>query len=59
MRKPLATKQTEARAREEIYNKLSPSQKIKLLDDKLGKGVGSKRQRARLEAELHNNQSKK
>jgi hypothetical protein len=41
---------TEATARAAAYEKLTVPQKIKKLDELLGKGIGAKRQRARLEA---------
>ena len=41
-------KQDEAKIRQETYNLLTNKQKIELLDKKLGKGSGAKRQRKRL-----------
>lgn len=41
-------KRAGAKARQEAYDKLTPKQKLDLLDDKLGNGVGAKRQRRRL-----------
>ena len=41
-------RQKEAVQRQEAYNKLSNVEKIALLDKKLGKDVGAKRQRNRL-----------
>ena len=43
-------RQEEAKARQEAYDKLSPAQKLKLLDKKFGPDCGAKRQRARLAA---------
>ena len=43
-------KREEAVERQEAYDKLTPQQKLALLDTKLGTGVGAKRQRERLTA---------
>ena len=42
----------EAKERQEAYNKLSPQQKIASLDNKLGKGIGATKQRAKLQKEI-------
>ena len=42
----------EALKRQDYYSKLTPKQKLEKLDDTLGKGVGAKRQRAKLAKEL-------
>ena len=42
----------EAKQRQEAYDKLTPKEKIARLDQKLGKGVGATKQRARLKAQL-------
>jgi hypothetical protein len=44
--------QEEAVSRQETYDKLTATQKIKKLDKKLGKGIGAKKQRAKLNKEL-------
>ena len=41
-------KRKEAKARQEKYDKLTPQQRLDKLDRKLGKGVGAKKERARL-----------
>ena len=41
-------RQTEAKARQEKYSALSNDQKLELLDTKFGKGLGAKKQRAKL-----------
>jgi hypothetical protein len=38
----------EAETRQEAYNKLTTTQKIAKLDKKLGKGIGAKKERAKL-----------
>ena len=43
------TRRIEAKERKQKYDKLTPSQKIELLDKKLGKGIGAKKQRAKLQ----------
>jgi len=48
-----AFRQREAQERQEAYNKLSPTQKLALLDARLGKGVGAERQRARLTEQIN------
>ena len=45
-----ANRQKEAKERQAIYNKLSPTERIARLDKTLGKGVGAKKQRAKLSA---------
>jgi hypothetical protein len=47
-------RQEEAAARQAAYNRLTIAQKIARLDEKLGTGVGAKKQRAKLEAALAN-----
>jgi hypothetical protein len=41
-------KQREADERATAYGRLTPGQKLTKLDDKLGKGVGAKKQRDKL-----------
>ena len=45
-------KREEAELRKNEYSVLSAKEKLDLLDGKLGKGVGAKKQRARLNREL-------
>lgn len=40
----------EAASRQEAYNKLSAKEKLEKLDEKLGVGVGAKKQRAKLQS---------
>lgn len=47
-------KQTEAAARDAEWRKLTPRQQLASLDQRLGKGVGAKRQRARLQEMIDN-----
>ena len=49
MGKLLEEKQAEASERQKLYSKLTPQQKIADLDKRLGKGIGAKRQRAKLQ----------
>ncbi len=44
----LEQRRKEAAERQEARNKLSPSEQIALLDQRLGKGLGAKKERARL-----------
>lgn len=50
--KDLSQRKSEAKERQEAYNVLTTSQKITLLDLKLGGGVGAKRQREKLANQL-------
>lgn len=43
-------KREEAKARQEAWSKLAPELQLRRLDEILGKGLGAKRQRARLQA---------
>jgi len=54
MAKIKAVKREEALDRQAIYSKLTPQQKLADLDDKLGKGLGAVKQRARLLAQIKN-----
>ena len=49
----------EAEERSDRRNKRTPEQQIALLDEKLGKGVGSKSERRRLEVMLNAAKEKK
>ncbi len=39
-------------ARNEVWAKLSPTDQLASLDSRLGKGVGAKKQRAKLQAKI-------
>ena len=52
MPKTKSDKRDEAETRQEEYDKLTIQQKIDKLDKKLGKGIGAKRQRTKLEKKL-------
>jgi hypothetical protein len=43
-------RQAEAKVRQAEWSKNTPAQKLKVLDQRLGKGEGAKRERARLAA---------
>jgi hypothetical protein len=45
-------KTTDAVGRSEAWNNLSPQEQLKVLDSRLGKGVGAKKQRVRLASRL-------
>ena len=49
-------KETEAIVRNEAWAKLTPEQQIADLDRRLGKGVGAKKQRARIQYKIDNPQ---
>ena len=49
-------KQTEAIVRNEAWAQLTPEQQIADLDRRLGKGVGAKKQRARIQYKINNPQ---
>ena len=51
-------KRQEAQVRQEAYDKLSPEQKLKLLDEKLGKDQGASKERAKLTKLLGQSQIK-
>ena len=44
------TRRDEAKVRQADWDKLTPAKKLKILDQRLGKGEGAKRERARLAA---------
>ena len=49
-------KETEAKVRNEAWAKLTPEQQIADLDRRLGKDVGAKKQRARIQYKIDNPQ---
>jgi hypothetical protein len=49
-------KQTEAIVRNEAWAKLTPEQQLASLDERLGKGIGAKKQRARIQYKIDNPQ---
>ena len=49
-------KQREAIVRNEAWAKLTPEQQLASLDERLGKGVGAKKQRARIQYKIDNPQ---
>ena len=49
-------KETEAIVRNEAWAKLTPEQQLASLDERLGKGVGAKKQRARIQYKIDNPQ---
>ncbi len=50
------TKQQEAIERNEYWAQLTPEQQLENLDSRLGKGVGAKKQRARIQYKIDNPQ---
>ena len=50
------TKQTEAIVRNEAWAKLTYEQQLADLDKRLGKGIGAKKQRARIQYKINNPQ---
>ena len=50
------TKQTEAAVRNEAWAKLTYEQQLEDLDRRLGKGIGAKKQRARIQYKIDNPQ---
>ena len=49
-------KETEAKERNEAWAKLTPEQQLASLDERLGKGIGAKKQRARIQYKIDNPQ---
>ena len=49
-------KQTEAVVRNEAWAKLTYEQQLASLDERLGKGIGAKKQRARIQYKIDNPQ---
>ena len=49
-------KETEAIVRNEAWAKLTPEQQLASLDERLGKGIGAKKQRARIQYKIDNPQ---
>ena len=50
------TKQQEAIERNEYWAQLTPEQQLADLDRRLGKGIGAKKQRARIQYKINNPQ---
>jgi len=50
MKKTKKEKNTQALIRKEEYEKRSPQEQLDLLDEKLGIGIGAKKERAKLKA---------
>ena len=50
------TKQTEAAVRNEAWAKLTYEQQLASLDERLGKGIGAEKQRARIQYKIDNPQ---
>ena len=49
-------KETEAKVRNEAWAKLTPEQQLASLDERLGKGIGAKKQRTRIQYKIDNPQ---
>ena len=49
-------KETEAKVRNEAWAKLTLEQQLASLDERLGKGIGAKKQRARIQYKIDNPQ---
>ena len=49
-------KETEAIIRNEAWAKLTPEQQLASLDERLGKGIGAKKQRAKIQHKIDNPQ---
>ena len=49
-------KETEAKVRNEAWAKLTPEQQLADLDRRLGKGIGAKKQRTRIQYKIDNPQ---
>ena len=49
-------KQKEAIERNETWAKLTPEQQLASLDERLGKGIGAKKQRAKIQYKIDNPQ---
>ena len=52
----MSDKQKEAIVRNEAWAKLTPEQQLADLDRRLGKGIGAKKQRARIQYKIDNPQ---
>ena len=50
------TKQQEAIERNEYWAQLTPEQQLDILDIRLGKGIGAKKQRAKIQYKIDNPQ---
>ena len=49
-------KETEAIVRNKAWAKLTPEQQLASLDERLGKGIGAKKQRAKIQYKIDNPQ---
>jgi len=49
-------KETEAKVRNEAWAQLTPEQQLASLDERLGKGIGAKKQRAKIQYKIDNPQ---
>ena len=49
-------KETEAIVRNEAWAKLTPEQQLASLEERLGKGIGAKKQRAKIQYKIDNPQ---
>ena len=49
-------KETEAIVRNEAWAKFTPEQQLASLDERLGKGIGAKKQRAKIQYKIDNPQ---
>ena len=49
-------KETEAIVRNEAWAKLTPEQQLASLDERLGKGIGAKKQRTKIQYKIDNPQ---
>ena len=52
----MSTKQQEAIERNNFWTSLTPQQQLESLDNRLGKGIGAKKQRAKIQAKIDNPQ---
>ena len=52
----MSDKQKEAIERNEAWAQLTPEQQLASLDERLGKGIGAKKQRARIQYKIDNPQ---
>ena len=52
----MSTKQQEAIERNNFWASLTPQQQLESLDNRLGKGIGAKKQRAKIKSKIDNPQ---
>ena len=52
----MSTKQQEAIERNNFWASLTPQQQLESLDNRLGEGIGAKKQRAKIQAKIDNPQ---